>query len=220
MVGATVIIDITFEACAFLIAFVPFTTEGTRLHSRTAIAVLIQLVVNDNVIHLHFLDLIVNVHEDDVRFDILGAFTGKVHIFVGLQESLLQINIDGIRNFAFLDFIKNLLRRDAHDFITFLDGVTELVANVIQALLHVNMHGIRTCRNEVCTDAHVPFVGRIFRIFIEFAERILASTIHKNQVDVKFCHERFFFIDGAAQTPKIRIQAEHFGKGLVTIESG
>ena len=219
-IRATVVVDIAFEACTFLVTLVPFAAKRTGLHTRTAIALLIQLVINDNIIHLQVLDLIIDVHENDVRFDVLGAFAGEIHVLMSFQESLLQINVDGIRDFALFDFVECFLGRHKNDFVTFLDGVTKLVANVIQALLHVNMHGIRTCRNEVCTDAHVPFVGRIFCIFIEFAERILASTIHKNQVDVKFCHERFFFIDGAAQTPKIRIQAEHFGKGLVAIEGG
>ena len=77
-VGAAIVVDVAFEAGAFLIAFVPFAAEGARLHAGTAIAFLVQLVVNDNVIHLHVLDLIIDVHEDDVGFDILGAFTSEV----------------------------------------------------------------------------------------------------------------------------------------------
>ena len=88
-VGATVIIDIAFEAGAFLIAFVPFAAEGARLHAGTAIAIFVQLVIDNNVVHLQVLDLVIDVHEDDVGFDIFRAFTGEVHVFVSFQESLL-----------------------------------------------------------------------------------------------------------------------------------
>ena len=160
-VGAAVIIDIAFEACAFLIALVPFAAKGARLHAGTTIALFVQLVIDDHVVHLHVLDLIVDIHEDDVSFDILRALAGEIHIFVRLQKRLLQFNVDSIRNFTLLDFVKRFLRRHMDNLVTLLDGVTELVAHIVQALLHVNMDRIGTCRNEVRTDAHVPFVSSI-----------------------------------------------------------
>ena len=130
-VGAAIVVDVTFEAGAFLIAFVPFAAEGARLHAGAAIAFLVQLVVNDNVIHLHVLDLVIDVHEDDVSFDIFRALTGEVHIFVGFQERLLQIDVDSVRDFAFLDFVKSFLGRNIDNLVAFLDCITELVADVI-----------------------------------------------------------------------------------------
>ena len=88
-IRATVVVDIAFKACAFLVTFVPFAAKRTGLHTRTAIALLIQLVINDNIIHLQVLDLIIDIHEDDVSFDILGAFASEIHVFVRFQESLL-----------------------------------------------------------------------------------------------------------------------------------
>ena len=219
-VGAAVVIDVAFEAGAFLVALVPFAAEGTRLNAGTAIAFFVQLVIDNNVIHLQVLDLIVDVHEDDVGFDVLGALAGEVHVFVGFQECLLQIDVDGVRDFAFLDFVKRFLGRHADNFVAFLDGVSELVADVVQALLHVNVDGIRAARNKVRTDAHVPFVRGVFGVLVEFAERVLARTVNEDHVDVKFRHEGFFLVESTAQAPELGIQAEYFGKGLVAIERG
>ena len=216
-VSAAVIVDIAFKARAFLVALVPFAAKGARLYARTA-TILVQLVVNDHVIHLHVLDLIVDIHEDDVSFDILRALACEIHIFVRLQKRLLQFDIDGIRNFTLLDFIKRFLRRHMDNLVALLDGITELVAHIVQALLHVNMDRIGTCGNEVRTNAHVPFIGCIFCGLVKLAERLFAGTIHKNQVHVELCHKRFFLVDGTAQAPEIWIQAKHFSKSLVAIE--
>ncbi len=217
-VGAAIVVDIAFEAGAFLIAFVPFAAEGAGLNSGATITLLIQLVVNDNVVHLHVLDLVIDVHEDDVGFDILGAFTSEVHVFVGFQERLLQIDVDGVRDFAFLDFVKSFLGRNIDNLVAFLDGVTKLIADVVQALLHMDVDRIRAARDEVRTDAHVPFVGRTLNVLVEFAELVFTRTVNKDHVHVEFRHEGFFLVEGASHAPEFRVQAEDFGKSLVAIE--
>ena len=217
-VGAAVVIDVAFKACTFMVAFIPFTAKGAALHAASPVALLVQLVVNDHIVHLLIFNLFVNIHQDDIRFDILGAFAGQVHVFVGLQKRLLQVNINGIGNLAFLDFVKHLLGRNKDDLVAFFDGVTKLVSHIIQALLHVNMHRVGAARHKVHANTHVPFTCATASILVDFAERIFADTVDKHDLRVKLRHERFFFIDDTTQTPEVRIQAKHFGKGLVAIE--
>ena len=217
-VGAAVVIDVAFKACAFVVTLVPFAAKGTALHAASTIALFVELVVDDHKIHFLILDLLVDIHQNDVRFNIIGAFAGQVHIFVSLQQSLLHVNIDGVGNFTFLDFIEHLLGRHKDHLVALLNSISQLVSHIVQALLHVNMHRIGTTRHKVHANAHIPFTCSTTGILVNFAEGIFADTVNKNHFCIQLGHHRFFFIKGATQTPKIRIQAEHFGKGLIAIK--
>ena len=176
------------------------------------------MVVDDHKIHLLLFYLFVDIHQNDVGFNIVGAFTRQVHVFVSLEQSLLHIDIDGIGNFAFLDFVKHLLGWHKDNLVALLDGVAQLVAHVVQALLHVNMHRIGSARHKVHTNPYIPFTRGAAGILVYFAEGIFTNTVNKNHFRIELGHHRFFFVQGTAQAPEIWIQAEHFGKGLVAIE--
>ena len=80
---------------------------------------------------------------------------------MSLEQGLLQVYVNSVRNFAFLDFIKDFFGRYHHHLVTFLDGVAQLVSNIVQALLHVNMDRIGPARYKVHTDAHIPLTSAV-----------------------------------------------------------
>ena len=160
-VGAAVIVQITLKACTFLITFVPLAAKGTALHSTSTITILVQLIVYHHIIHFLVLYLVIDVHQDDVSLDILGALARQFHVFVSFQERLLQVYVYSVRNFAFLDFIKDFFGRHHHHLVAFLDGIAQLVADIVQALLYVDMNRIGPTRYKVHTDAHIPLAGAV-----------------------------------------------------------
>ena len=211
-------VDIAFEARAFLVALVPLAAERAALHAARPVAILVQLVIDDNVIHLLVLDLVINVHQDDIGFDIFGALAVEFHFLVRLQKRLLHVEVDGIGNLALAELVKHLFRRNNDNLVSLLDGVAQLVAHVVEALLHVDMHRVGTARNEVHADAHVPCGSIALGALQELAERILADTVDEHDLRIEFRHERAFLVHRASEAPEVRIQAKHLGKGLVAIE--
>ena len=87
------------------------------------VALLIQLIIDNHIIHFLVFDLFIHIHQNDISFNISWTFSRQVDILVSFKKGLLQVYIYGIWNFAFLDFVQNFFGRDKHHLVSLLDGI-------------------------------------------------------------------------------------------------